>query len=121
MRMRAIPRGSVKVKLLEAASTIRSKNAGVDLITFDILFKSRELYDRARQSPALSPAAICRLFGIGPDRLYSYVTFDPALAVKFTIRRRRPSGSPGETDVFGAQQYAPLLDLELPDLEPPDP
>ncbi|HEY4863981.1 MAG TPA: DUF4387 family protein, partial [Candidatus Dormibacteraeota bacterium] len=30
------------------------------------------------------------------------------------MRRRRPSGDPGETDVFGAQQYAPLLDLEIP-------
>ncbi len=40
--------------------------------------------------------------------------FDPALAIKFTIRRERPSGSPGERDVFGAQQYAPLFDLPIP-------
>jgi hypothetical protein len=25
------------------------------------------------------------------------------------------SGSPGETDVYGAQQHAPLLDLEVPE------
>jgi hypothetical protein len=36
------------------------------------------------------------------------------LAIKFTIRRERPSGSPGERDVFGAQQYAPLFDLPIP-------
>jgi hypothetical protein len=30
------------------------------------------------------------------------------------VRRTRPSGSVGETDVFGAQQYAPLLDFEVP-------
>ena len=40
--------------------------------------------------------------------------YDPALAIKFTIRRERPSGSPGERDVFGAQQYAPLFDLPIP-------
>jgi len=24
-------------------------------------------------------------------------------------------GSPGDPDIFGAQQYAPLLDIEVPD------
>lgn len=95
------------------ASTIRSKNAGVDLITFDILFDSQEYYERAKKCPALSREAIARLFGIPDDRIYSYVTFDPARAIKFTLRRLRPSGSAGEHDVFGAQQYAPLLDIEV--------
>ena len=38
----------------------------------------------------------------------------PANAIKFTIYRLRPSGSPGDPDIFGAQQYAPLLDIEVP-------
>lgn len=101
------------MNLREAASTLRSKNAGVDLVTFDILFKSPELYDRARGCRSLQPEALCRLFGVDPGRLYSYVAFDPALAIKFTFRRARPSGSAGESDVFGAQQYGPLLDVEL--------
>lgn len=101
------------MKLRDAASTVRSKNAGVDLITFDILFPTPELYERARNSPNLQPEAICKLFGITPDRIYSHVAFDPALAIKFTLRRARPSGSAGESDVFGAQQYGPLLDLEI--------
>ena len=41
-------------------------------------------------------------------------TFDPALAIKFTIRRTLPSGSPGDGDIFGSQQYGPLLGLEIP-------
>ncbi|MEW6425858.1 MAG: DUF4387 family protein, partial [Bacillota bacterium] len=32
----------------------------------------------------------------------------------FTIYRKRPSGSPGDADVFGCQQYPPLLDIEVP-------
>ena len=28
--------------------------------------------------------------------------------------RRIPSGGPGETDVYGCQQYAPLFALEVP-------
>jgi len=40
--------------------------------------------------------------------------YEPGNAIKFTIRRSRPSGSPGETDVFGSQQYAPLFDIAVP-------
>ena len=32
--------------------------------------------------------------------------FDPACAIKFTLYRQRPSGSAGDTDIFGAQQYS---------------
>lgn len=101
------------MKLHEAATTIRSKNAGVDMITFDIVFKSQEFYERAKRSPNLTREAIARLYAIPDERIYSFVAFDPARAIKFTLRRLRPSGSAGEHDVFGAQQYAPLLDIEL--------
>jgi len=42
------------------------------------------------------------------------VEFDPGYAIKFTINRLKPSGSFGEGDVFGCQQYPPLLDIEIP-------
>lgn len=101
-------------RLFDLAKTIRSKNAGVDRITFDVIFTDRANYDRVRRSGALSRDAICRIFGITPDRITDCVEFDPALAIKFTIRRTRPSGSPGDGDIFGSQQYGPLLDLEIP-------
>ena len=99
--------------LVELAKTIRSKNAGVDQITFDVIFRDRESYELVKRSRALTPEAVCRLYGIAPDRITAFVEYDPALAIKFTIRRERPSGSPGERDVFGAQQYAPLFDLPI--------
>jgi hypothetical protein len=37
------------------------------------------------------------------------VFFEEACAVKATIVRPVVSGDPGETDVYGAQQHAPLL------------
>ena len=43
------------------------------------------------------------------------VEFDPANAIKFTIYRLTPSGSAGDPDIFGSQQYAPLLDIDVPD------
>lgn len=41
------------------------------------------------------------------------VHYDAALETKVTLARRVVSGSPGETDVYGARQHAPLLDLEV--------
>jgi hypothetical protein len=102
-------------KLSEIAKTIRSKNAGVDKITFDVIFPDRATYDLVRQSGVLSREAICRIFAVDPARITDHVAFDPALAIKFTIARTRSSGSPGDTDIFGAQQYGPLLDLDVPE------
>ena len=42
------------------------------------------------------------------------MTFEVGNAIKFTIYRLRPSGSPGDWDILGCQQYGPLLDLEIP-------
>ena len=100
-------------KLHELAKTIRSKNAGVDRITFDVIFRDRRTYDAVRRSGALSREAVLALYGIPEARLTDFVEFDPANAIKFTIARLRPSGSPGDADIFGAQQYAPLLDIEV--------
>jgi Domain of unknown function (DUF4387) len=102
-------------KLSELAKTIRSKNAGVDLITFDIIFTERATYERVKRAVVLTRESVCKLYGIAPERISDFVEFDPANAIKFTIFRLRPSGSPGDPDIFGAQQYAPLLDIEVPE------
>ena len=100
--------------LSEIAKTIRSKNAGVDKITFDVSFADRADYDLVRRSGLLSRAALCRVFGIPESRITDYVEFDPALAIKFTMFRTIPSGSPGDADIFGSQQYGPLLGIAVP-------
>jgi hypothetical protein len=100
--------------LAAVAKTIRSKNAGVDKITFDVIFEQPEDFDRVRRSGVLSRAAVCKLFGIPDERLSDFVEFPPALAIKFTMYRKQPSGSVGDPDIFGAQQYGPLLDLPVP-------
>ena len=50
--------------------------------------------------------SVARLYGIPPERIADFVEFDPANAIKFTIYRLQPSGSPGDPDIFGSQQYA---------------
>ena len=100
--------------LRDLASTIRSKNAGVDHITFDLIFRDRANFVRVRDSKVLTPESVAALYRIPRERITDFVVFEPASAIKFTIKRIRPSGSPGEHDVFGSQQYAPLFDVEVP-------
>src|SRR5512140_1258365 len=102
-------------KLHELAKTIRSKNAGVDKITFDIIFRDRGNYDRVRRARVLTRESVAKLYRIPDERISDFVEYDPGCAIKFTIYRLRPSGSAGDADIFGAQQYAPLLDLAVPD------
>ncbi len=102
------------VKLVDLAKTIRSKNAGTDKITFDIIFREKEQYELVKNSNALTKETVAELYGIPEERICDFVEFDPAYAIKFTIYRLKPSGSPGEGDIFGCQQYPPLLDIEIP-------
>lgn len=99
--------------LKDLAKTIRSKNAGVNKITFDIIFRDRENYERVKRSGAITRATMAALYGIAPERISDFVEYEPACAIKFTIFRERPSGSAGDGDIFGAQQYAPLLDVAI--------
>ena len=102
------------MRLYDLASTIRSKNAGVNQITFDIIFPDRKTYERAVRSGAITRDSIASLYKIPESRISDFVTFEVGNAIKFTIYRLRPSGSPGDWDILGCQQYGPLLDLEIP-------
>ena len=101
-------------KLNELANTIRSKNAGVDKITFDVIFRDRAAYERVRRARVLTRESVAKLYRIADSRISDFVEYDPGCAIKFTIFRLHPSGSAGDADIFGAQQYAPLLELEVP-------
>ncbi|MCC7428067.1 MAG: DUF4387 domain-containing protein [Alphaproteobacteria bacterium] len=101
-------------KLTEIAKTIRSKNAGVNQVTFDIIFPDRASYRRVVDGGAITRTSMARLFGIDEARISDFVTFDVANAIKFTIYRTRPSGSPGDWDILGCQQYGPLVEYEVP-------
>ncbi|WP_368503273.1 DUF4387 domain-containing protein [Alkalihalophilus sp. As8PL] len=103
-----------KLLLQDLAKTIRSKNAGTDKITFDIIFKEKEKYDFVCNSGAITKKSMAELYRIPEERITDFVQYDPANAIKFTIMRTRPSGDPGDGDIFGSQQYPPLLTLEIP-------
>lgn len=93
----------------DVALVIRSKNAGPYELTFDLMFPDEKTYDEVRHS--ITKAKIAELYKIEESQVLSIVHFAPAHAVKITIIRPRASGDLGETDVYGAQQHAPLFDL----------
>ncbi|MEX1031148.1 MAG: DUF4387 domain-containing protein [Paenibacillaceae bacterium] len=101
-------------KLVDLAKTIRSKNAGTDKITFDIIFREKENYELVKSSGCITKESIAKLYSIDVETICDFVEYDPAYAIKFTIYRKAPSGSPGERDIFGCQQYPPLYDIEIP-------
>jgi len=100
--------------LRDLATVIRSKNAGPFEVTFDILFSEPYDYQRVVRSGQLSAESFASLYGIALDDVLSVIEFEPALAIKITIKRSRSSGALGESDVYGAQQHAPLLQLDIP-------
>ena len=103
----------MKTKLVDITEVIRSKNAGPYELTFDIMFKEYSFFEKFCEAKLINETLVCELFRIEPADIINIVEFKPAKAIKVTIKRPIPSGSLGETDVYGAQQHGPLLDLEF--------
>ena len=100
------------MKLIEIAQVIRSKNAGPTTLTLDLLFNDEAGYAQARESAALTPAAIAALYGLDSSRVH-VIPYPPAHAIKIVMDRSIVAGTPGDRDVYGAQQHGPLLEVEL--------
>ena len=103
-----------KRKLPELARIIRSKNAGPFELTFDVMFKDADTYERVKQSGLFSRELFAELYRIPVEKVLNLCFFDQAYAIKATIARPISSGTAGDSDVFGAQQHAPLLEIEVP-------
>lgn len=99
-------------RLAELAQVIRSKNAGPLHLTLDLIFPDAAAYGLAVQSPALSATAIARLYGVDPATV-AVIPFAAANAIKVVMDRPVIAGSPGDSDVYGAQQHRPLLGVVL--------
>ena len=103
----------MKRNILEAAKVIRSKNAGPFELTFDIIFKNKEFFEQFKSQQIINHKMIAGVLKISESDILTLIWFAPANAVKITIKRPMPSGAPGETDIYGAQQHAPLLAIEF--------
>jgi len=99
--------------MFELARVVRSKNAGPYELTLDIIFKNEEDFLIVKEQNLINKTSIAEVYHIEEDEIENIIYFDPALAVKVLLPRRIVSGSPGDSDVYGAQQHAPLLKLKF--------
>jgi uncharacterized protein DUF4387 len=100
-------------KIRDIAQVCKSKNAGPFEITFDIVFKERAVFDKVRATGVLNAKLFARLYGVKQEDVL-FTEFPPGCAFKGTIPRQISSGDFGDSDVYGAQQHALLLDVEIP-------
>jgi hypothetical protein len=101
-------------RLVDLAQVLRSKNAGALLCTLDMMFEDEATYRRVLDSGEINVQRIADLYGVSNNEV-SIIPYDVAYAIKVTIPRLARSGDPEDSDIYGAQQHAPLLDIEIPD------
>lgn len=100
-------------RIRDIAQVCKSKNAGPFYVTIDVLFEDAALYRRVKATGVLNAALFARLYGV-PEGEVLFTPYDAASAFKATLPRPVPAGDVGDTDVYGAQQHAPLLDVDIP-------
>jgi hypothetical protein len=97
----------------DIAKVCKSKNAGPFDLTIDVVFDDAAMFERVRATGVLCPALFARLYGVDEADVL-FTPYPPGLAFKATLPRLVPAGDIGDTDVYGAQQHAPLLDVNVP-------
>lgn len=101
-------------RLLDMAVVIRSKDAGINRLTFDVVFTSGENYEIALNSNVFMRENIAEVLGLPLDRIVGTFFVDSCNAIKISVDRPNISASPDERDVFGAQQQSAIEGLSVP-------
>jgi hypothetical protein len=101
--------------IYDMCSVIRSKNAGPFKLTFDLFFANQTYYEVVKSQNFVTRDIVAELFLIEPSDVTTIAFLDTARALKVTIVPGSASGDPHNRDVYGAQQGAPLFQLEVPD------
>ncbi|KAJ5624421.1 hypothetical protein N7510_000730 [Penicillium lagena] len=112
LKFKAVP--SEECTMLEIAKIIRSKNSGPFELTLDIIFDTKEAYERVKKSGILTNERIMELYHLQTSDIITNMFFEPALAWKCTLKRPWEQGTVGERDTLGTQQHAPLLYIKVP-------
>ena len=100
------------MRLDSIATVIRSKNAVPCLLTLDVMLPDEATFAYVAERIGALRGQVALRYGRSENEV-AVLPFAPALAVKITLPREIVSGDVGDRDVYGAQQHAPLLDIEL--------
>ena len=66
----------MKYKLVDVASVIRSKNSGPYELTFDVIFKDFEVYQKVKAAGIFNEKMFAKLYGIEEKEVMGVVHFD---------------------------------------------
>ena len=108
-----VPDPPARTTLGDLAKLIRSKNAGPFMLTFDVMFDTEEVYRRVLRSRVLTKAVFAELYRV-PEEEVTFFELDAARAIKISIPRPVVQGSRDDGDMYGGQQHALLVTLEMP-------
>lgn len=100
-------------RIKDIAKVCKSKNAGPFDLTVDVVFDDPDLYRRVKATGVLGPKLFAALYGVSENEVL-FTPYDAGMAFKATFPRLVSAGNLGDTDVYGAQQHAPLLDIDIP-------
>jgi hypothetical protein len=100
-------------RISQIAQVCKSKNAGPFEVTIDVVFSEKAMFEAVKATNVLNSELFARLYHVAPADVL-FTVYDAGNAFKATLPRRIPAGDIGDTDVYGAQQHAPLLDVEIP-------
>jgi hypothetical protein len=101
-------------RLQDISSVLRSKNAGPLYLTLDVMLPDEATFRRVLAAGVLDNAVVAALYGV-PIGTVAVIPYPPSHTIKVTMHRPIIAGDPEDTDLYGAQQYVPLFDLEVPD------
>jgi hypothetical protein len=101
-------------RLLDLAVVIRSKDAGINRLTFDVIFNSPANYEAALRSNVFHKENVAKILGLPCERVVGTFFVDSCNAIKISIDRPNISASADERDVFGAQQQSAIERLTIP-------
>jgi hypothetical protein len=101
-------------RLRDMAVVIRSKDAGINRLTFDIVFNSAGDYESALTSNIFAKRNVAALLGVSAEQIVGTYFVDSCNAIKISMERSNISASLDERDVFGAQQQAVVEQLTIP-------
>jgi hypothetical protein len=104
-----------KIPLGDLAEVIRSKNAGPFRITLDIFFRDVTSFRKVLGCGAITPETVAKLYNIPKEDVLFFVPVEEVFALKITIKRQATCGAFMDSDIYGAQQHAPLLSISIPE------
>ena len=101
------------VKLKDIVKIVRSKNAGPFKLTIDLFFDDKDKYLLVKNSKTITKRKIAKIYRIPEENVEGIFFVDNVLGIKVTIIKKTASDEIYATDVYGAQQHIPIMDLTI--------